>query len=104
MLHSILEQKVTVVENGRSKEVTKYEAATMQLANRAAGGDSDAIRLVLQIVPNMENLLAKAGASVLNDEQDRKVVSEFLKRMSAPGTEVIEPASSAESGDAGDSE
>ncbi len=103
VLHATLEQKVTVVEHGRSKEVTKLEAATMQLANRAAGGDSVAIRLLLQIVPNMENMMAKEGAPMLSDEQDRKVVSELLKRMSAPDTKIIGPASSRDSDDAGDS-
>ncbi|MGD0274802.1 MAG: DUF5681 domain-containing protein [Syntrophales bacterium] len=104
VLHSILEQKVTVVENGRSKEVTKFEAATMQLVNRAAGGDSLALRLLLQIVPNMENQLAKAGAPLLSDEQDRKVLAELLKRMSAPDIEIIGPVSSNEFGNTGGSE
>ncbi|MGA3209546.1 MAG: DUF5681 domain-containing protein [Syntrophales bacterium] len=99
VLHSILEKKVTVIENGRSKEVTKWEAATTQLANKAAGGDTNAIRLLLQIMPTMENQLAKAGIPVLNDEQDRKVVSELLKRMKVPVTKIIGPASSGKKGD-----
>jgi Family of unknown function (DUF5681) len=99
VLHSILEKKVTVVENGRSKEVTKLEAATTQLANKAAGGDTNAIRLLLQIIPAMENQLVKAGIPVLNDEQDRKVVSELLKRMKVPVTKIIVPASSGKKGD-----
>lgn len=99
VLHSILEQKVTVIENGRSKEVTKWEAATTQLANKAAGGDTNAIRLLLQIMPTMESQLAKAGIPVFNDEQDKKVVSELLKRMGVPVTVIIGPASSGKKGD-----
>jgi hypothetical protein len=99
VLHSILEQKVTVVENGRSKQVTKLEAATTQLVNKAAGGDTNAIRLLLQIMPTMENQLAKAGVPVFNDEQDKKVVAELLKRMGVPVTEIIGPASSGKKGD-----
>lgn len=99
VLHSILEQKVTVVENGRSKVVTKLEAATTQLANKAAGGDTNAIRLLIQIMPTMENQLAKAGAPILSDKQDRKVVAELLNRMGTPGTEIIGPASSGKKGD-----
>jgi len=94
VLHSILEQKVRVMENGHTKEVTKLEAATTQLANKAASGDADAIRLLLQIIPAMENQLAKAGAPALSDEQDRKVVFELIKRISVSDTEFIEQESS----------
>jgi hypothetical protein len=82
------------MENGHTKEVTKLEAATTQLANKAASGDADAIRLLLQIIPAMENQLAKAGAPALSDEQDRKVVFELIKRISVSGTEFIEQESS----------
>jgi hypothetical protein len=93
VLHSILEQKVKVTENGHTKIVTKLEAATTQLANKAAGGDANALRLLLQIVPTMENQLVKVGVPVLSDEQDRKVVAELLKRMGT-GTEIIKSGSS----------
>jgi hypothetical protein len=91
VLHSILEQKVRVTENGRTKIVTKWEAATTQLANKAASGDVNSISKLIQIVPNMEHQLTKAGAPVLSDEQDRKVVVELIKRIKGSGTEVIGP-------------
>lgn len=88
-LHAALEQAVIVTENGRQRQVTKLEAATMQLVNKAAAGDANAIRLMLQIVPSMEAILHKAGGSALSNAQDRKVMDELLKRLQAPGIEVI---------------
>ena len=85
VLHDELGQKVRVVENGRSKEVTKLEAAMTQLVNGAAGGDREALRLLFQVVPHMEQELARTGASPLSDEQDRNVVAVLLKRMGIPG-------------------
>jgi hypothetical protein len=84
-----LQQKVVITENGRQRQVTKMEAATMQLANKAAAGDTHSIRLMMQLVPSMEAELNKVGATVLSQTQDRVVLGEFLKRMQEPSIEVI---------------
>lgn len=89
-IHAALEQIVTINENGRQRKVTKFEAATMQLVNKAAAGDAHAIRLVLQIMPSMEAIINKVGASSLSQAQDRIVLDELLKRLHAPGIEVID--------------
>lgn len=89
IMHAAIEQKVTINENGRQRQVTKLEAATMQLANKAAGGDQNSIRLMLQLMPGMEAIINKTGATALSNEQDRKVLSEMLKRMQAPTSQVI---------------
>ena len=88
-LHAALEQKVTITENGRQRQVTKLEAATMQLVNKAAAGDAHAIRLMLQIVPSMEAIIHKVGASALSSAQDRIVLDELLKRMHTSEEEII---------------
>lgn len=89
IMHAAIEQKVTINENGRQRQVTKLEAATMQLANKAAAGDQNSIRLMLQLMPGMEAIINKTGATALSNEQDRKVLNEMLKRMQAPTSEVI---------------
>lgn len=88
-LHEALEQKVTVLVNGSSKQVTKLEAATTQLANKATQGDLNSIRLLLQLMPGMDAILSKTGISALSNEQDRQTLSVLLQRMSQSGTEVI---------------
>lgn len=89
VLHEALEQKVTVIVNGTSKQVTKMEAATTQLVNKAASGDAYSIRLMLQLMPSMEAILNKAGVSALSNEQDRQVLAVALKRMNQLETLVI---------------
>ena len=89
VMHAALEQKVTITENGRQRQVSKLEAATMQLANKAAAGDAYSIRLMMQLIPGMEAMINKTGATALSSEQDRKVLNELLKRMQSPTSEVI---------------
>lgn len=96
VFHAALEQKVIINENGRQRQVTKLEAATMQLVNKAAAGDAHAIRLLLQVVPSMEAIVNKVGVTSLSNVQDRKVLDEVLKRLHEPATEVIAATTSTE--------
>ncbi len=89
VLNAALEQKVTINENGRHRQVTKLEAAIMQLINKAAAGDAHAIRLILQIVPSMEAIINKVGVTSLSKAQDQIVLNELLKRLHAPDMEEI---------------
>lgn len=88
-LSSALEQPVTVIVNGSSKQMTKLEAATTQLANKASQGDLHSIRLLLQLVPSMDAILSKTGMSALSNEQDRQTLSVLLQRVNQIGTEEI---------------
>jgi hypothetical protein len=94
-----LQQKVIITENGRQRQVTKMEAATMQLANKAAAGDPHSIRLMMQLVPSMEAELNKEGFTALSQAQDQVVLGELLKRMQESNIEVIsngDPSTSSE--------
>ena len=78
-----LDEKVEVKENGRSRRITKLEAAAKQLANRAANGDQRAMQLVARLIetedtrpaPNEPERLGKA---------DAVVVAELVRRLSRP--------------------
>ena len=73
-------QLITVSEHGKTRQVTKLQAAMTQLLNKAASGDFGAMRLLLQVMPSMEAQVAKIGAPALSDERDRQVLDELLKR------------------------
>jgi hypothetical protein len=88
-LNEALTQKVTVIVNGSSKQVSKLEAATTQLANKATQGDLHSIRLLMQLMPGMEAIINKTGVSALSHEQDLHTLSALLKRMSQSETVVI---------------
>jgi len=45
----VLGQKVTVVEDGKRRKITKLEAAMTQLLNKAAQGDTRATQAILKV-------------------------------------------------------
>jgi hypothetical protein len=49
VLRQVLNERVTVKENGERRRMTKLEAALKQLVNRAAAGDSRALRDLLRV-------------------------------------------------------
>lgn len=84
ILNAALNEKVTIVENGTSKQVTKMEAATKQVVNSAAAGDMKSFRLLTQLIPGMETSLAHTDMPLLSTHQDKEVLAGLLKRLQAP--------------------
>ena len=58
-----LNEKVPIKENGRSRRVTKLEAAAKQMANKSASGDPRASKLALDLAQRAEERLAAQPAS-----------------------------------------
>ena len=50
--------KVLVTQNGERRKVARIEVAARQLANKAAGGDLAAMRLIAQLCPNVKEEVA----------------------------------------------
>lgn len=48
ILESLVHQKITVHEGGRSRTMSKFEVAAMQLINKAVGGDLKAFEFIWQ--------------------------------------------------------
>lgn len=78
---------VTINENGKSKQVTKFEAACKQTLNKSAGGDLTAIKLLMQLMSSVEAQMSKEASTILSDERDQAVVKEMLKRLKGNGDE-----------------
>lgn len=77
--------KVVINEHGRRKTVTKFEAALMQLNNKAASGD---LRAVAQLVALAQDIEAKQNMPgtqepVISD-LDQEVMDGILKRLLNP--------------------
>ena len=53
-----LHGKVLVTENGERRTLARIEVAARQLANKAAGGDLAAMRLIAQLCPNVKEEVA----------------------------------------------
>jgi hypothetical protein len=83
VLAQTLRESVVINENGQRKTITKLEAATKQLTNKAASGDLTALRHLITLVLTVEER-SKAVAlppSPALDDADQKVLASVLKRL-----------------------
>ena len=62
--------KVVINENGRRHEVTKFEAALTQLANKAAQGDMRAVNLAAALVRLAEERVEQDAVKTTTNLQD----------------------------------
>jgi hypothetical protein len=83
-LDRALRERVTVVERGKQKSITKLEAAAKQLANKAATGDLRAFQFLLPQLALVDASLAVAPAEI-TAEDDKAVMASLLKRFGAAG-------------------
>lgn len=94
VLARTLREKLVINEGGRRREITKLEAAVMQLANKAASGDARAIRLLLGLTQAAEERAEAAPTSrEVLPEADRRVMQSLLARIQryASGDPANEP-------------
>ena len=56
LFRETMAQKVPIVENGRRRKVAKFEAALIQLANKAATGDAKAFQAIMNILRELGDL------------------------------------------------
>jgi hypothetical protein len=88
VINRTLQAKVIINENGRRREVTKYEAGMIQLSNKAASGDLPALKMVIMLARLAEEGLrqeisGKTGFS----ESDEKVLQRLMQRLEATDEE-----------------
>ena len=63
-----LHGKVSVTENGERRKVARIDVAARQLANKAAGGDLAAMRLIAQLCPNVKEEVAPVIQLIVSDD------------------------------------
>lgn len=84
VLNRALNEKVTVVENGKRRSITKLEAAFKQLVNKAVQGDPRAIQQVLSL-GSLIGLATPMNLTQL-DPDESAVLGHLLNRLSASTT------------------
>ena len=67
-----LNQKITITENGKRRQVSKLEAALKQLVNKAASGDHRAIQKITEIVTFAEG--RELVDRPVNDQDEKAVL------------------------------
>jgi len=81
VLARTLREKVVIkTERGRSKVITKLEAAITQLVDNAASGDGHAIRYLCQLVISAEERSGTGEPPTPFSETDQKVMDNIIKR------------------------
>lgn len=78
-LNKSLRERVTVIENGRRRSITKLEAAVKGLVNRAVKGDPRAMQQMLALSPLVGIEPEPAGGSI--EAQDAAVLASLIAKL-----------------------
>jgi hypothetical protein len=88
VLQRTLREKIVITESGRTRTVTKLQAAINQLTNKAASGDLKALQLLATLERSSEERAVQAvNPTDTLDEVDERIVLGILKRMAATQNE-----------------
>jgi len=79
MILELLNERITVTENGRSRQMTKAEAALRQQMNKALQGDPRAIRETFHLLRYAEGE-EQPGDDVTSPSENDQIVWENLPR------------------------
>ena len=83
LLSDALNEFVIVTENGGRRKITKREAIVTQLVNRSASADFRAIKILLDMVRDIEAQTESASAETSAfSEADEKVIEQLRARFS----------------------
>jgi hypothetical protein len=82
-----LNELVIVAENGGHRQITKRQAIVTQIVNRSATADLRAVKILLDMVREIEGRTDPAFAETSAfTEADEKVIEQLRARFSKPAT------------------
>ena len=84
LLSDKLNEPVTVAENGGRRKISKREAIVTQLVNRSAAADFRAIKILLDIVRDIERQAETVPETAEFSEADEKVIEQLKARFAKP--------------------
>jgi hypothetical protein len=84
-------KKVAINDSRGRREITKLEAALMQLANRSAQGDLRATREFIPLVEKSEESTAAGAGPLAFAELDQKMLESLQRRLSSSQPESTKP-------------
>ena len=83
LLNEALNEGVLVTENGGRRKISKRQATVKQLATRSAAGDFRAIKILLDIVRDIERQTEPGSRETAEfSEADKKVIEQLKARFS----------------------
>jgi hypothetical protein len=87
LLNEALNQPLIVTENGERRKVSKRQAIVTQLVNRSAIADFRAMKILLDIMREVEGHTdADSPETSGFTEADEKVIEQLMARLSTPET------------------
>jgi hypothetical protein len=87
LLNEALNQPLIVTENGERRKVSKRQAMVTQLVNRSAIADFRAMKILLDIMREVEGHTdADSPETSGFTEADEKVIEQLMARLSTPET------------------
>src|SRR5215469_2140867 len=82
LLAAALNEKVTVTENGKRRQVTKREAVTAQLVNKSASAELRATKMLIDMLRDIEKRADPAPAEENPfGPTDKEVVQQLIARL-----------------------
>ena len=82
LLSDALDQKISVVENGQRKRISKREAIVTQLVNKSASADLKATQILLAMLRDVETRADSGGADIEPlTEADRRIIQRLQARI-----------------------
>ena len=81
LLEKITRQRITVTENGRSREMSKAEAIFVQMVNKALRGDLNAIHELRFWTQWLEDSARAAASPTILHDDDKAVIASVLDRI-----------------------
>jgi hypothetical protein len=85
------QKKVAINDSRGRRQVTKLEAALMQLANKSAQGDLRATREFIPLVEKSEESTAAGVGPLAFAELDQKMLESLQRRLSGSQSESTKP-------------
>ena len=82
ILEQAARERISVAIGGKTRMMSKLEAAAIQMANKAAAGDPKAVHMLLYwIMRTSEAVAAIDSVSARPDENDAKMMAQLIARL-----------------------
>ena len=87
LVQEALDEPVIVTEEGGRRKITKRQAMVTQLVNRSAKADLRALKILLDMLRDIEGQTEPAASGAEFTEADEKVIEQLGERLSTPQAE-----------------
>ncbi len=82
ILEQAARERVSVAIGGKTRMMSKLEAAAIQMANKAAAGDPKAVHMLLYWIMRTSEAVAEIDSvSARPDENDAKMMAQLITRL-----------------------